>query len=98
MVNQIMVNGDLEGLQYRIKAYLFFDSLKSFFFKVIDQLSFILRMKRIYNLICEAHKTINGVNRIPEPGMESGNTFAERGAVFLSDQLTCLEAGLVIQF
>jgi hypothetical protein len=57
----------------------------------------VMGVKSVDYFIGGAHKTINGIHRVPEFFIEGPDTAAERGAVFFGDQLAALKAGLGIK-
>ena len=50
-------------MQYRIQRNFGFYGLIGIFFEALQKRLLVLIMKSIYNFICIAHKTIDGIDR-----------------------------------
>ena len=88
VVNAIEVDDPLEAVQNRIAADSIVDGLKSFGFELFEHSLLVVTVKGVDDLIGEAHKTIDSIDRIPVLLSEYPDAKRERSTVVLRRLLT----------
>ena len=82
-VYMVLIDRELEAMQYGIETDASFQSSIGFFFKFLKQLLLIEVVKSVYYFIGKANKTVNIVNGLPQILMQQSDSTAKRSAVSL---------------